>query len=192
MRTWSVRGTAFALCTRSSSLSISTRTSIAPESSFGGRRSRDRTTKTSSAGPAVAKPRYSPGFAAVGGDLLDAPPRDEAHGRARHDVDSLDVGREMPVQLVHLKLPLEVRDHPQPFEDRLRIPPARELDDELAEDVDLDIVELAHRVPQEGDAFLNREHRLLVHRTADNTDDDAIEDAGRTRDHIDVTVGHGG
>src|SRR3954454_22854421 len=29
MRTWSVRGTAFALCTRSSSLSISTRTSIA-------------------------------------------------------------------------------------------------------------------------------------------------------------------
>src|SRR3977135_3475186 len=37
MRTWSVRGTAFALCTRSSSLSMSTRTSIVRESSFGGR-----------------------------------------------------------------------------------------------------------------------------------------------------------
>src|ERR1700704_4634774 len=36
MRTWSVRGTAFALCTRSSSLSMSTRTSITRESSFGG------------------------------------------------------------------------------------------------------------------------------------------------------------
>src|SRR5438876_8867670 len=35
MRTWSVRGTAFALCTRSSSLSIRTRTSIAQKSSFG-------------------------------------------------------------------------------------------------------------------------------------------------------------
>src|SRR3979490_178998 len=37
MRTWSVRGTAFALCTRSCSLSMSTRTSIVRESSFGGR-----------------------------------------------------------------------------------------------------------------------------------------------------------
>src|SRR4051794_32283732 len=35
MRTWSVRGTAFALCTRSSSLSIRTRTSMAWKSSFG-------------------------------------------------------------------------------------------------------------------------------------------------------------
>src|SRR3954469_6474717 len=38
MRTWSVSGTAFALCTRSSSLSMSTRTSIAANSSFAVRR----------------------------------------------------------------------------------------------------------------------------------------------------------
>src|SRR3954447_8134102 len=38
MRTWSVSGTAFALCTRSSSLSMRTRTSIAANPSFAVRR----------------------------------------------------------------------------------------------------------------------------------------------------------
>ena len=97
----------------------------------------------------------------------------------------------MPVELVHLELPLEVRDHAQPLHDRLRVPPARELDDELAEDVDLDVRQMRERVAQELDALVDLEHRLLVVRLADDADDDAVEDAGGARDHVDVTVRHG-
>ena len=96
----------------------------------------------------------------------------------------------MPVQLVHLELPLEVRDHAQALDDRLRVPPAREVDDELAEDVDLDVVEAGERAAEELDALLDREHRLLVVRRADDADDDAVEDAGGARDHVDVAVRH--
>src|SRR6266550_4185663 len=42
------------------------------------------------------------------GDLLHATRRDEADLRARHHVDRFDLGRECPVELVHLELPLEV------------------------------------------------------------------------------------
>ena len=66
----------------------------------------------------------------------------------------------------------------------------RELDDELAEDVDLDVVEMRERAAQELDALLDREHRLLVVRRADDADDDAVEDARRARDHVDVPVRH--
>src|SRR5258708_40307802 len=172
MRTWSVRGTAFALCTRSSSLSIRTSTSMVRKSCSGGCRN----------GPAwgsFARVLGGPGppgreellealrhrvrheggdVAAVRSDLLDAARRNKAHGRARHHVDGLDVGREVPVQLVHLELPLEVRDDPEALDDRLRIPLACELDDELSEDVDLDVVDRADGMPEELDALVDREH----------------------------------
>src|SRR6185437_17492 len=204
MRTWSVRGTAFALCTRSSSLSIRTSTSMGWKSSFGGRRIGPATRLFSRilgrAGPAVREELLEAtgdrlrdegrDVAAVRGDLLDAARGDEADRRARHHVDGLDIGREVPVQLVHLELPLEVGDHAQPLHDRLGLPPVCELDDELAEDVDLDVVDPADRVTEEGDALVDREHRLLVRGTADDADDDAVEDAGRARDHVDVAVRH--
>src|SRR5205814_3548031 len=79
--------------------------------------------------------------AAEGRDLLHAARGDEAHLRARHHVDRLHLRRERPVELVHLELPLEVRDHAEALDDRLRVPSAREVDHELAEDVDLDIAE---------------------------------------------------
>src|SRR5581483_10845443 len=122
------------------------------------------------------------------GDLLHAARRDEAHVRARHHVDGLDVGREVAVQLVHLELPLEVGDHAQPLHDRLRLPFARELDDELAEHVHLDVLELSDRVAEERHALVDREHRLLVGGAADDADDDTVEDAGGARDHVDVPV----
>src|SRR3954447_12954168 len=113
MRTWSVRGTAFALWTRSSSLSIRTSTSMAWKSSFGG--CRNGPARGSFArilgGPGPAgreelpealrhRVRHEGGdVPAVGGDLLDAARGNKAHRRARHDVDGLDVRRDMPVQL---------------------------------------------------------------------------------------------
>ena len=56
---------------------------------------------------------------------------------------------------------------------------AGEVDDELGEDVDLDVVEAVERVAQELDALVEREHRLLVLRLADDADDDAVEDVRR-------------
>src|SRR5947208_930159 len=50
-------------------------------------------------------------------DLLHTARGHEAHLRARHHVDRLDVGRERAVELVHLELPLEVRDDAQALHD---------------------------------------------------------------------------
>src|ERR671925_1447241 len=83
---------------------------------------------------------------AEGRDLLDPARGDEADRRARHDVDRLDLRRKRAVQLVHLELPLEIRDHAQPLDDRLRLPAVCELDDELSKDIDLDVVEMSERV----------------------------------------------
>src|SRR5439155_13814269 len=123
-------------------------------------------------------------------DLLHPAGGDEADVRAGHDVHRLDVRREVAVELVHLELPLEVRHDAQALHDRLRLPPVREVDDELAEDVDLDVGQVRKRGMQEVDALLDREHRLLVARLADDSHDDAIEDAGGASDHVDVTVRH--
>src|SRR2546423_14103128 len=124
-------------------------------------------------------------------DLLDAARRDEAHLWARHHVHRLDVRREVAVELVHLELPLEVRDDAEALDDRLRVPPAREVDDELAEDVDLDVAEAGEGVAEELDPLLDGEHRLLVLRRPHHADDDAVEEPGRARDHVDVAVRDG-
>src|SRR5215208_6913716 len=160
MRTWSVRGTAFALCTRSSSLSIRTSTSICSTSLvirlvlriFGG------------SGPAVRKELAEATgdglwhelihLSSERRDLLHAARGDEAHLRARHHVDGLDVGRERAVELVHLELVLEVGDHAQALDDHLGVPTASEDDDELLEDLHLDVRHGAHRVLHELDALL--------------------------------------
>src|SRR6185312_2439267 len=111
MRTWSVSGTAFALCTRSSSLSINTSTSMAIQSTPGG------------SGLPVGEQLPEPAGHRLGdesvhltaevGYLLHAAGGNEAHLGARHHVDRFDLRRERPVEVVHLELPLEVGDDPQ-------------------------------------------------------------------------------
>ena len=93
--------------------------------------------------------------------------------------------------MVHLELPLEVRDHAQPLHHRLRVVLARELDDELGEDVDDDVVAARERVLEERDPLLDGEERLLVRRVADDADDDAVEDRRRAPDDVDVPVRDG-
>jgi len=90
--------------------------------------------------------------------------------------------------VVHLELPLEVRDHAQPLDHRARVVLVRELDHELGEDVDDDVADPVERVLEERDPLLDREERLLVRRVAHDSDDDAVEDPGRARDHVDVAV----
>src|SRR5437763_4013764 len=162
MRTWSVSGTAFALCTRSSSLSIRTRTSMIFSLLLVGQGSATSTVREhlfQAAGDGLWHELFD--ISAEGCNLLHPTRRDETHLRARHHVDGLDVRCEVTVQLVHLELPLEVRDDAQALHDRPRVPAAREVDDELAEDVDLDVLdEAVERLFEEIDALGNREHRL--------------------------------
>ena len=100
-------------------------------------------------------------------------------------------GASVPVQVVHLELVLEVGDHAQALDDHLRVPAAGEVDDELLEHVDLDVRDARERVLDELDPHLDREQRRLVLRAADDADDDAVEDARRARDHVDVAVRDG-
>src|SRR5581483_1053299 len=178
MRTWSVSGTAFALCTRSSSLSISTRTSIGLGILLLGAERGPASTVREQLPEAARDGRRHEllDISAERRDLLHAARGDEAHLRARHHVDGLDVGGEGAVELVHLELPLEVRDHPEPLHDHAGLPAAGEVDDELLEDVDLDVAEVRERVARELEPLLDREHRLLVLRVPDHAGDDAVED----------------
>ena len=68
---------------------------------------------------------------------------------------------------------------------------ARELDDELGEDVDDDVAAAPEGVLEERDALLDGEERLLVRRIAYDTDDDPVEDHRRAADDVDVPVGDG-
>src|SRR4051812_30533710 len=125
MRTWSVSGTAFALCTRSSSLSMSTRTSMGIQSTaWTGLLLR----VDGSAGPASGI-ELGEACGDVGrdellhvsperGDLLHPARGDEAELRAGHDVHGLDVRGKRAVQVVHLELPFEVRDRAQALHHR--------------------------------------------------------------------------
>src|SRR5207342_643649 len=114
--------------------------------------------------------------AAKGSDLLDAARGHETDLRARHHVDRLDLRRERPVELVHLELPLEIGDDTEPFDDHFRVPAAGEIDDELAENVDLDVRgRVAERFLDLRDALGDVEQRRLVMRIADHADDDPVE-----------------
>src|SRR6185436_17959664 len=151
MRTWSVSGTALALCTRSSSLSMSTRTSMpgmvlasaADVCSVLRAQGRSRTPVRIQLAEALRHCRGHQALdvAAERRDLLHAARGDEGELRAGHHVHRLDLGREAVVEPVHLELPLEVRDHPEPLDHRPRAVLAGEVDDQLAEDVDHDVVE---------------------------------------------------
>src|SRR3954469_19816587 len=99
-------GTALAVCTRSSSLSMRTRTSISWGILLlgveGGAASAVREELLQAAGHGGGNERA--GVAAEGRDLLHAARGHEADLRARHHVDGLDLRCERAVELVHLEL----------------------------------------------------------------------------------------
>src|SRR5262245_10799060 len=66
--------------------------------------------------------------AAERGDLLDSARGEKTVLRRRHQVDRLDVRRQLTVELIHLQLVLEVGDRAQSFDDRLGPALACELD----------------------------------------------------------------
>src|SRR5215203_3431325 len=118
-------GTSLALCTKSSSLSISTRTSIA--------------TFPSLAAQLFLQPCRDPlrdqsfDRSAEPGQLLDPARAEETVLGAGHEVERVDVGSLQAVELVHLELVLEVGDRAQALDDDLRPLLAREVDHERRE-----------------------------------------------------------
>src|SRR4028118_584345 len=60
-----------------------------------------------------------------GGELLHPARAEETVLGAGHQVERVDVGRLLAVELVHLELVLEVRDRAQPLDDPPRAPAPR-------------------------------------------------------------------
>jgi len=87
-------------------------------------------------------------------------------------------------------LALEVRGHTQALHDRLGVPAAREVDDELGEHVHLDVGDVGGRLLHVVHALLDRERRLLVRGLADHADDDPVEDRRGAADDVDVPERH--
>ncbi len=129
----SVSGTVRALWTRSSSLSMSTRTSILSDPPW---LAYPRVGNSSPQAAGHRRRHEVVDLAAERRDLLDAARAQEAVlGRSHHE-HCFDVGGQLPVELRHRELVLEVGDGPQALEDDVRVPAPRELDDELMEAVD--------------------------------------------------------
>ncbi len=121
------------------------------------------------------------------GDLLHAARGDEAVLRARHHVHRLDVGGERRFRWFIWNSHSKSEITRSPLTIVVRAPAAGEVDDELGEDVDLDVLEPASSASsRNATRSSTREHRLLVVRVADDADDDAVEDRGGARDHVDV------
>src|SRR3979409_1774622 len=153
----SVRGTFLALWTRSSSLSIRTRTSMAKRLSLSGE------LFLQSAGDALGHKALD--VTAERGELLHATGAEETVLRAGHEVERVDLRGLHPVELAHLELVLEVGDRAQSLDDRPGADLAREVDDEDAERLGADVGHVGRRLLDERQALLDAEDGLvLAHR----------------------------
>src|SRR4051794_22858039 len=144
-------GTPLALCTKSSSLSMRTRTSMAVVSSLA------RQLFLQPPGDGFRNEAFD--VPAEGGELLDPARAEERVLRRAHQVHRLDVVGLARVELGHLQLVLEVGDRTQALHDRGRPDAARELDDEDVERLGANVVEMGRRLLDERDALLRVEDR---------------------------------
>src|SRR5471030_1694607 len=142
-------GTDLALCTKSSILSISTRTSIASPSSSAFQLflqpARDL------ARDEIVDP------APKGGELLHATRRQKTVLRAGHQVNRLYLGVLPAVELIHLQLVLEIRDCAQPLHDCLRPNMSRELHDKRAERLGSNPLQIRDRALDEAHPLVDSE-----------------------------------
>src|SRR3954471_1658136 len=176
-------GTPLALCTKSSSLSMRTRTSMAVVSSLA------RQLFLQPPGDGVRNEAFD--VPAEGGELLDPARAEETVLGRAHQVHRFDVVGLSRVELGHLELVFEVGDRTQAFHDRDRPDAPRELDDEHVERLGADVVEVARRLFDEPDPLLRAEHRAdLAHRRVDHRDDELVVELRRAGDDVDVAVRH--
>src|SRR3954464_508592 len=134
-------GTPLALCTKSSSLSMRTRTSMAVVSSL----ARELFLQPPRAG--VRNEAFD--VPAEGGELLDPARAEKTVLRRAHQVHRLDVVGLARVELGHLQLVLEVGDRAQSLDDCDGPDAARVVDDQHVERLGADVAEMRRRLVDE-------------------------------------------
>src|SRR3954468_23711023 len=153
-RSSSVRGTFLALWTRSSSLSMRTRTSMAKRLSSSGE------LFLQAAGDALRDEAVD--VTAERGELLECAGAEETVLRAGHQVERVDVRRLHPVELAHLQFVLEIGDRAQALDDRTGPDRPREVDDEHAERLGADVAQVRGGLLDERHPLVDREDRLVL------------------------------
>src|SRR5215211_5204447 len=124
-------GTPLALCTKSSSLSMRTRTSMAVGNSL----ARQLFLQP----PCDGVRNEALDVPAKGGELFDPARAEETVLRRAHQVHRLDVVGLARVELSHLQLVFEIGNRAQSLDDRDRPDAAREVDDEDVEGLRADV-----------------------------------------------------
>src|SRR5919204_1098302 len=110
--------------------------------------------------------------------------------KAGRDEDGGDLGFQPAVHQRHLELTLEIRHRPQPAHDDARTDLAGEVDGESVERAYVDAGPLAEAFPDHPHPLVRAEERLLAW-ILEHRDHHAVEDAGRSIDDVEVTMGQG-
>src|SRR5687768_3957222 len=121
-------------------------------------------------------------------ELLDARCGEEEPLRSCHEIDHLDVGRELAIHVAHLELELEVRERADPADDEARADLFRERHLQTVKCAHLDVATSRARVAHERDALFGIEQRLL-REIATDTDDDTVEEARGPLEDVEMAVG---
>src|SRR5450756_161373 len=133
---------------------------------------------------------HSGRVAAEADDLPDQAGREVAVFERRHEEDRIDLRSQPVVHVGHLELRLEVAHGPQPANHVARAQLAAGVYGQAGERTDVHAVrEIRERLPDAGDdrsdAPVNVEHGCLL-RVDEDGDHDALEDAQRASEHVQV------
>src|SRR6267142_795922 len=123
-----------------------------------------------------------------GDELLHTRSGKEQIVRSGHEIDHLDLRRELAVHVAHLEFELEVRQRAEPADDEARADLFRERHLQTVERADLDVGARSAGLAHERDALIGVEQRLLREVPAD-ADDHAVEKARGTFDDVEMPVG---
>ena len=106
---------------------------------------------------------------------------------AGHQVERFDLRGEILIEVVHLELPLEIRNCAQAFHDDRCSMACRECRHQLGERVDIDIAEMGYGLLNERNPILNLECHGLMPGIADDRNDHSVEDPCGALDDVDVS-----
>ena len=105
---------------------------------------------------------------------------------AGHEEEGLDLGRELAVRERHLELVLEVAVGAEAAQDDAGADRAAEVDEHALHHADLDVAERARGLAGHLDALRAREEGAGLPLAGGDGEDDAVEDAARALDQVEV------
>src|SRR5690606_35588303 len=121
-------------------------------------------------------------------DLLHAAAGDVRPARGRHDEGSFDLGVQLPVEVGHLQLVLEVGDRPQAFDDHFGTDLLGVVGQEAVEGVDLDAGDAVDDLFDEFDALGGAEQAAGLVGVVKHGYGQPVVDPGGSPDDVDVPV----